>query len=240
LVGAALFSFLTVCPGFIFRNHYFVTLLPAVALLAGVAVSAMVQFLSDKKMPSPVRVLPVLVVAAAIIGPIFTLSGFFFRVNPVEACRMMYGINPFPGSIEIAEYIKNHSTKDDKIAVIGSEPQLYFYANRKSATGYIYVYGLMEPQDYASKMQLDMIHEIEETRPKYVVFVNVPYSWLLRANSDTTIFNWAQGYLDLNYRIVGVMDINPDGNSKAYWDDEARKNRPRSQFNVHVLERREG
>ena len=240
LIGSISFSFLTICPGFFFRSHYFVTMLPAVALLAGVAASATMQFLSDKKMPSPVQILPVLVVAAAIIGPIFTLSRFFFTATPAEACRMMYGENPFPESIEIAEYIKNHSMEHDKIAVIGSEPQIYFYANRKSATGYIYVYGLMEPQDYASKMQLDMIHEIEETGPKYVVFVNVPYSWLLRPNSDTTIFKWAQRYLNSNYHTVGLVDMLTDGSYQAYWDDDPRINRPPSEFNVYVLKRREG
>ena len=152
----------------------------------------------------------------------------------------MYGVNPFPESVEIAEYIKNHSTKDDKIAVIGSEPQICFYANRKSATGYIYVYGLMEPQDYASKMQIDMINEIEKARPKYTVIINVATSWLQRPNSDRTIFKWAQIYFGINYRTAGFVDIFRGGNSKAYWDDEARRNRPTSQFNVYVLERREG
>jgi hypothetical protein len=239
LVGVALFSFLTVCPGFIFRNHYFVTLLPAVALLAGVATSATLQFLSDKKMPSPVRIIPMLVIASAIIGPTLMLRGFFFHASPIEACRMMYGLNPFPESIEIAEYIKNHSAEDDKIAVIGSEPQIYFYANRKSATGYIYVYGLMEHQDYASKMQIEMIREIEKARPKYIVFVNVPASWLTKAYSDKTIFRWAQIYLDRYYRVAGIVNIFPNSNSQAYWDDEARRNRPTSRFNVNVLERKE-
>jgi hypothetical protein len=240
LVEFGLFSFLSVCPGFFFREHYFVTFLPAVALLAGVGVSAMVQFLSDKKMPILVQILPVIMVAVVMINPLIALRGFFFQATPVEASRMMYGVNPFPESIEIAEYIKNHSTKDDKIAVIGSEPQLYFYSNRKSATGYIYVYGLMEPQDYASRMQLDMIHEIEKVHPKYIVFVNIPYSWLPRPNSDPTIFKWAQDYLDSNYHIVGLVEINPNGSSRIYWDGEARKNAPRSPFNVYVLERKGG
>jgi hypothetical protein len=240
LIGSTLFSFLTVCPGFIFRNHYFVTLLPGVALLAGVATSASTQFLFAKKMPSLVQILPVLVVGAAIIGPVFTLSGFFFRATPVEACRMMYGVNPFPESIEIGKYIKNHSAKDDKIAVLGSEPQIYFYANRKSATGYIYVYGLMEPQDYASEMQLEMIHEIEKARPRYAIIINVPTSWLRILGSDTTIFKWAEMYFGKNYQIAGFVDIIPGGDCRAYWDDEARRNRPISQFNLYLLERREG
>jgi len=240
LIGFSLFSFLSVCPGFFFRSHYFVTLLPAVALLAGVTASATRQFLSDKKMPLAVQILPLLVIAGAVIGPMSIFTRFFFTAAPAEACRMMYGENPFPESIEIGEYIKNHSTEDDKIAVIGSEPQIYFYADRRSATGYIYVYGLMEPQEFASRMQREMIHEIENARPKYIVFVNIPYSWLVRQNSDMTLLKWAQRYLDLNYRLVGLADIDPNGISKVYWNDESIKNGPRSQFNVYVLERKAG
>jgi len=238
LIGFTLFSFLTICPGFFFRNHYFVTLLPAVALLAGVAASAMVRFLSDRRMPASLQILPILAMAAALVGPTIILSDFFFRATPVRACRMMYGVNPFPESIEIAEYIRSHSTTDDKIAIIGSEPQLYFYSDRKSATGYIYVYGLMEPQHYAYNMQIEMIREIEEARPKYAVIINVPTSWLRRPDSSTTIFKWAETYLRMKYRIAGFVDISRGGNSKAYWDDEARRNKPTSQFNVFVLERK--
>jgi hypothetical protein len=239
LTGMALFSFLTICPGFYFRKHYFVTLLPTVALLAGVATSAMMRFLSDRKLPSPVQLLPIFVIAGALIGPTLLLSDFFFRVTPVQACRMMYGGSIFPESIGIAEYIKSHSTKDDRIAVLGSEPQIYFYANRKSATGYIYVYGLLEPQNYASKMQMELAQEVEKARPKYIVFVNSSTSWDLRPNSDNMIFAWAQIFLDINYRITGFLDLGQDGSSRAYWDDEARRHRPTSPFNVYVFERKE-
>ena len=98
----------------------------------------------------PTQIALVLVATVAVIGPAFVLRDFYLRANPVQICRSMYGENPFPESMELAEYIKNHTTKDDKIAVIGSEPQICFYANRKSATGYIYAYGLMEPQEYGA------------------------------------------------------------------------------------------
>lgn len=239
LAGFSLFSFLSVCPGSFFREHYFVTLLPAVGLLAGVLVSAMIQFLSGRKMPFPVKIIPILAMAAVLAGSTLRLSEFFFRASPMRACRMMYGVNPFPESIEIGEYIRKHSAQDDRIAVVGSEPQICFYADRKSATGYIYVYGLMELHEYASKMQVDMIREIEKAFPRYGVFVNVPTSWVQRPNSDRTIIKWAESYFRMKYRIAGFVDIFPGGRSETYWDDEARKNRPTSQFNVFVFERRE-
>src|SRR5579872_5082660 len=40
LTGLLIFSFLAICPGLYFREHYFVLMLPAVALLAGGAIEA--------------------------------------------------------------------------------------------------------------------------------------------------------------------------------------------------------
>jgi hypothetical protein len=78
---------------------------------------------------------------------------FLFELSPEMACRAVYGRNPFPESIEIANYIKADSAPSDRIAVIGSEPQIFFYADRRSATGYIYTYGMLEQQKYALTMQ---------------------------------------------------------------------------------------
>jgi len=78
--------------------------------------------------------------------------------------------------------------------VVGSEPQIYFYARRRAATGYVYTYALMEPQPYAASMQHHMIQEIEAHNPRFVVFVRVPPSWLMTPNSDETIFQWFDEY----------------------------------------------
>src|SRR5205814_5413822 len=115
---------------------------------------------------------------------------FFFETAPVDACRMIYPESPFPESIRIAEYIREHTDPDDTIAVLGSEPQIYFYSKRHSATGYIYTYGLMEPQKYAQQMQEEMIQEIELARPKYFISVVTKSSWGRRRESDP-IFTWA-------------------------------------------------
>jgi len=49
----------------------------------------------------------------------------------------------------------------ERIAVLGSEPQIYFYAKRRSATGYIYTYPLMEPQPYSKQMATEFKQEVE-------------------------------------------------------------------------------
>jgi len=236
LVGFSIFSILTICPGFHFRPHYFITLLPAVSMLSGVAVSASMIYLSQGFSPY-LKILPVIFIILALGLPAWQQSDFF-RTNSIEASRMIYGnSNPLiPESHIIATYIKNHSSKEDIIAVIGSEPQIYFYANSKSATGYIYMFGLMEPHVYASQMQREMIHEIESARPRYVVLVNEMSSWYMRPKSDPNIIYWAEKYLKNHYCVRGVINIMSD--LRLNTDVNSQDFRAVWKYNLSVLERK--
>jgi hypothetical protein len=124
---------------------------------------------------------------------------------------MVNGTNPFPESVRIAELIREQSTPSDTIAVLGSEPQIYFYAKRHSATGYIYTYGLMEPQPFAKQMQQEMIQEIESARPRFLVLVVMNRSWLVWPDSDLSIFKWAATFCDTNYDEVALINISDNG-----------------------------
>src|SRR5439155_730372 len=84
-------------------------------------------------------------------------KNFLFKVPLNSAPAIIYGQSPFLESIRIGEYIREHSNPGDTIAVLGSEPQIYFYAHRHSATGYIYTYGLLEPQKYAHQIQAEIL-----------------------------------------------------------------------------------
>src|SRR6185295_6955090 len=102
----------------------------------------------------------------------------------------------------------------------GSEPEIYFYAGRKSATGYIYTYALMEPQPFAKTMQAEMIREIESAHPRYLVFVWVQRSWLPREDSDQGIVSWGKDYVHACYDPVGVADIFSKAKTNMVWDDD--------------------
>ncbi len=179
-----LFSFLTTVPGLLFRDHYFITVLPAVALLAGAAASQRWARWA---------------LAGAIALSLFTERQFFFTRTPIEAARELWGENPFPEAIPAAEYLRTHTAAETPIAILGSEPEIYFYAHRHSATSYIYMYGLMEPQPYALRMQEELIRDLETRQPQYIVDVDVSTSWLMRENSATRILDWWEAYRPLHY-----------------------------------------
>ena len=206
LLGFILAAALTAVPGFYFRKHYFLLTLPAAALLAGCAISGASQLGNRKANKSRLGDWPVWGCALMVTTTIIVRSPMWFAEPLTQIARGTYGADPLPEAEIIAQYIYNNSGPDARVAVLGSEPEIYFLAHRHSATGYIYTYGLMEPQPFALKMQHEMISDIETRKPEFVVFADNIMSWNRRPDSDPEIFNWWDSY-QTNYTLVGMADI---------------------------------
>jgi hypothetical protein len=121
---------------------------------------------------------------------------FLLTMTPAAACRDMYGGEAFAQAPDVGRYLRSHTLPTETIAVLGSEPEIYFYAQRMSATGYIYTYPLLEPQPFALGMQQQMAREIEAARPVYVVWVEIDNSWTQPQDVDPPrfIFDWWTTY----------------------------------------------
>src|SRR5208337_754008 len=129
--------------------------------------------------------------------------------TPVQACRFCYFLNPFPEAAPVAEYLRQHTAPADTIMVLGSEPEIYFYAHRHSASGYIYTYSLMEDQAYWPAMQKQMRQEVEANRPAYVVFINVTGSWRIHSRSPqiAALGAWMDRYISSGFEEAGVVEV---------------------------------
>jgi hypothetical protein len=233
----ALFSFLSICPGFYFRQHYFIMLLPALSLSAGILVHYLnAKAVSFFKSPYAKFAGTAIFIAALLIGIAYQ-KDYLFKEGPAAISRRLYAYNPFPESVEIARFIEANSTKADRIAVLGSEPEIYFYSKRRSATGHIYMYGLMEKHDYTLSMQKELIHEIESSGPKFIVLVSVDDSWLKHPYSERYMFSWLSAYIKNDYLLVGAVDLISDDLTVYKWHDDARKYVFRSPDRVLVFRR---
>jgi hypothetical protein len=238
LTGLLLASLLALSPGFYFRQHYFILVIPAAALLVGAACVSL-QRIAERIVPqAAARIISVLIFGIAVAAYAVKEQEYLVMMPPRDLSRAVYGMNPFIESADIARYIQEHTKPEDRIAVLGSEPQIYFYTKRKSATGYIYMYPLMEDQRYAERMQAEMIREIESLHPAYLVFVNIPTSWLARSSSET-VLTWADRYIRQCYDIVGVADIHSAESSDLRWDAAAASYQPQSGNIVYTLRRKD-
>jgi hypothetical protein len=221
--GLLAFSCAAVCPGLYFRPHYFILIMPVAAILIAVAVTSAIRLLTAKFRSRWLHVLPVIVFAAAWALTVHRNAELYFKLTPLQACRFCYPLNPFVEAAPLAEYLRRHTAPTDTIIVFGSEPEIYFYAHRHSASGYIYVYSLMEDQPYWPAMQKQMMQEVEAKRPAYVVFVDVWNSWLQRPGSPQVVafVTWMNRYVSNGFDEVGMVEL-ADPESRYFWGDGAR------------------
>lgn len=231
-----IFSFLTICPGLYFRQHYFITWIPSLVLL-----SSLFFYWLASKISQNAFIQNIIMVVAALVILLYSYNhnkSYWATKNANMLSKDIYGTNPFVESKEIAAYIKRNTSPTDKIAVLGSEPQIMVYADRISATGHIYTYGMMEKQSYNVKMQEEMIKEIEEDKPKFIVFCKVGLSWMEYTDSPKNIFEWMPKYIDKNYEMVGQVEVSNSNTGEFFWDAKALGRQPQSENHIVVFRRK--
>ena len=242
VLGWLAVSFLATSAGFFFLSHYFNMMLPAVALCFGAGAQMVARGIDHLIRPhagSTVYSL-VAVVLLALGSQVCLIWPFYFRLTPLEACRAIYGPNPFVESPVLGEYLRKHTRPGESIAVLGSEAQIYFYARRPAATGYLFVYPMMIPGPNGDRSQQEMIKEIDRSKPAYIVYVKVATSWLKHPDSSKRLLRWAESYTDTFYSIDGVIDILGPGNTVFAWGDQAASYAGRSSYQLHVYRRKSG
>ena len=242
LISLLVLAFLAICPGVQFRPHYFVLLLPAVSLFVAVAVSSATEIIAAQPNSKSMIALPLLAFLTCCASTVYQQRAFYFSLSPEQALRASYPADAaiFLAAPKIADYVRDHSSPASRLAVIGSEPEIYFYAHRTPATGYIYMYSLTEKQKYTDPMRQQMIHEIESNRPDYLVYVDAWDSWgyqIAAAPHVEALFSWAKTYIAENYERVGVAEL---GKSIQYaWGDTGQTQAPPRHGAIYIFKRKQ-
>jgi len=221
-------SFLALCPGFHFRPHYFILVAPVVALMASAPFAV-------KPLPGWLRGGLFLVLAGATLFQFWSEGWFLFAATPEEYVKKAYQTTkPFAESVAVARYVRENTGKKDRILVLGSEPQIYFYANRLSATGHIYMYPFMEDQPYAETMRAGMLRDMVANRPSYVILVDDISSWL-SVTPDGEKFRGRLGeFVASGYELDGVAAVSREGRSYYVFGAKARQFVPGSGSRILV------
>ncbi len=234
VIGFLIFSFAALGAGLYFRAHYFILILPAVSMLAGIAIERTTSLL--KATPNRfLHAVPALIFAAAWVVSFAKDSDFYFANDRNSACHRVYGANPFPEAPRIADFIRSRAASGDEVAVIGSEPEIYFYSGLHSATGFVYMYPLMERVPFAKVMQQELESEVENTQPRFIVFVAVSASWLRSTDSEAGIFDWSHKFIAEHYQLVGLVDLM--GDDTEFHFDDVRSYQSRSSSRVLIYQR---
>jgi 4-amino-4-deoxy-L-arabinose transferase-like glycosyltransferase len=215
---------LSVVPGFFFTNHYYITALAAVALLNGALAGSVMRGARSGRFAQVAGVW-ILIGVGLLVGVARYKAYYFGWVADVTVSRWLYDGNPFTESIAIGEYLKRHTTPEDRIAILGSETQILFYAQRRSPSRFVNAYFLTAVHPRARGMQHEMIRDIERAGPKYIVFARFPQSWLMLPQSHSDILDWFGKYGREHYELEGILLMSEGGNVLK-WGEDARAQPP--------------
>lgn len=227
VAGLLASSFVAVSLGFYFFPHYFILMLPAVALLVGAGCTLAGQKLRRSGLGAFGAFVPA---AVFLIG-----SGWVLKSKRLDIIESYVAFEAAPA---LASYISSHSTPDSRIAVFGSEPEIYFYACRRAASGYIYMYDITSTAVHAAEMKQEMFREVEAAWPEFVVDVHERLSWSADFSPEPQrIHEWLEQYLESgNYRRVAVAE-NVKGQMVYRWNSDAANYSPTSEYYICLYQR---
>ncbi|SFI80461.1 ArnT family glycosyltransferase [Planctomicrobium piriforme] len=217
-LGLLLAGIVAICPGFYFREHYFLLLAPAMAFLSALGVQALRREMVLPDHPHDYSVANTIGLVAIFL-PLLFQGKLLFLDSSRAVSRTLYGLNPFVESPDVAAYLSRVMPPDAKLVIFGSEPQIAFESQRRLATGHVYMYPLMEIHPLAATMQRQMIDEVTAARPEFAVVATTRTSWLPRPNSEPFLADWMGRFLR-DYDPVGVVTTQTFENSESTFSED--------------------
>ena len=239
LTGGLLFAgIIALSFGFYFRPHYFVLVLPAVALLFGIGIRFIYKVFSNASSVIIRYFPPTFTVIIALLGTLAAHWDVLVQFSIPQVTETVYPIYPFPFSVRIAEIIKQKTSKGDRIAVIGNEPQFLFYSQRRSATSFIYTSSIGENQPLAEQFRLEMIRQIESSSPVLLVYTKVQPEWYKNPKGWEELDKWFYAYVQLHDTLTARFEYLNVKDTLLVTDPAMLAKHPTHLFWISFYERR--
>jgi 4-amino-4-deoxy-L-arabinose transferase-like glycosyltransferase len=192
-----IFSFIGVALGGRFFPHYFIQIVPSLAVLGGVGLMDLMRKVRGQGIGffrRPTGFGLVLLLALSFLSSVKADAPYYLKYNGMQISLRQYNTPLFSVTRYIGKYLRGRTERDDLIYVWGVSPEINFYALRKSPNPYlmhtIMFYNL--PWD-SYKEVLESLHR---SPPKYVVAM-----WQM------SIFPALQDYVEENYRLETTEDL---------------------------------
>lgn len=233
-------SMMTIVPGYFFYGHYWIQVVPGLAVVAGLTYHSVIAVIQKYFNLTSVRYKYIYLSIFGILtfNHVSGLKSYYYHPNYERILRTVYGNNPFPESMEIANFINANTKPEDNIILLGSEPQIYFYTHKKCPSRFAYFTALVNNTPYHKEWQREFARDVEKANPKYFVFFNHPFSLLVQPGADQYVFEWANKFITEKYNLIGLVDM-IDGQQSSYiWREGLNNYKPVSKNLIYIYERK--
>lgn len=183
--------------------HYYLLLAPFVVLLCAGSFSSLLEKIKIKQQGSESKNI-ILIAVLAIIVIIFSLNlGEQFFLKPREFAKWLWNSdNTWGEMVFMGDKIKQYTKKDDRIFVGGSEPQLYYFSQRRSASQFDTTFPLSINTPWCEYYQTQAIKELNNNKPTAIILPIGDVS-LWEPGAPTIFIDYLRKELKENYKLVG-------------------------------------
>ncbi len=180
-------------------GHYYLQLIPFLTLMITGSLIEIIKFFKKDRQPLFQIISPLII----IFFMIYPIKNQFY-LTPEELNVWVYGrVNPFYEAPIIGKIIKEKTSTNDYIFVAGSEPEIYFYSQRKSPTRFIITYPLNLDTPFRLKYQKEAINDLTKNPPKIIVVSQKQHSGLWDKDSPRIFLDFLNHLIDNQYRLIG-------------------------------------
>ncbi|MBI5554991.1 MAG: hypothetical protein HY920_03950 [Elusimicrobia bacterium] len=194
---------LSTATGWHFRSQYFQLLIPAQALLIAWVIQYIYRRLLNKNhwLRSGYYAFATLLV----LFPLVSLVKQYHFISPEMISRKLYVGQIFSMAKTIGRYVARHTAPADKIYILGSEPEIYFYSQRTLVGTHITAYTLTYAYGDPAARQKEVIQALKKNLPPYLIKVNMGSSLYdyPAVSKDNPIFNEVFNLVDQHYVLDG-------------------------------------
>ncbi len=219
IAGWLAVSLLAVSAGGFFRRHYFLLAVPPLALLAGLGLAGLMARLAARR----AAIAATIALAGVAVAYAVLQSPWYYRPGGHEAKLVrIYGSNPFPEAVHLGRWLAERSAPEDRVFVYGSEPEVLVYAERRSASRYIYVYPLTMSAGDPSARQQEVLDTLRADPPRFLIACFVGTSLLEQRGTPPELRRGLRELVERDYEIAGVIPFANDRSTRILEGKAAR------------------
>ncbi len=194
--------------------HYFQQLLPVLCLTAALGADTIDR--AALLQTSRLWLCRTAFTALLIIPVLLVLYPFEFVYTPAEASDKIYPGSHFAAKRILAEHLAQVTKPGDKVFIFGADAEILFYAQRVSATRYIFLFPLYGPYSDAKAKQIAATNEILDNNPAALVYL--PNQLFFTPDSEQWFTRWAQFYKANNFQMDSCLALDPSNSVEVVTD----------------------
>jgi hypothetical protein len=197
-------------------GHYYIVLMPFWAIVCAAALDSLSGEIAKRRSVNVNLVRTVFVAAVLISMHLLMRPPFLCAPDELESAKFLKQGYFFESS-DIAGRIAGITSDRDYVLILGSEPQILYYAQRRSPTRFMITYPLMIDTPMTLQYQKEAIGALEEHPPKVILLARQFYS----GNGPVLLLEYMKKFLSSgDYTLLGGYVQGPDRN---YWKESISK-----------------